>query len=213
MRASFRTLRLTSAAATASLSGAPIQSIFRLPLRLLSTETASDSDSSSVPDFDGSEHTDPPSLCPSQPNPRSDPYYRARADEALFGKKMQSPLQQEEERERATRLARSLLEAALEPPDDVAEKGDMVVREEDQMSLAVGIMGPPNAGKSSLTNFMVKFYFWLCTCFLLGISVEPKFVFSTLLCQFSSSVLFFSSLILGGNKSVCCIKKDQYNYK
>jgi GTPase len=68
---------------------------------------------------------------------------------------MQSPLQEEEERERTTRLARSLLEAALEPPDVVEEGKDMVVREEDQMSLSVGIIGAPNAGKSSMTNFMV----------------------------------------------------------
>lgn len=31
----------------------------------------------------------------------------------------------------------------------------MVVKEEDQRSLSVGIVGAPNAGKSSLTNFMV----------------------------------------------------------
>jgi GTPase len=68
---------------------------------------------------------------------------------------MQSPLQEEEERERTTRLARSLLEAALEPLDVVEEGKDMVVREEDQMSLSVGIIGAPNAGKSSMTNFMV----------------------------------------------------------
>ncbi|KAJ4792131.1 GTPase Era [Rhynchospora pubera] len=148
MRASFRALRLTSAATSSH-----IQPFFSLPLRLFSAETASDSDSPSNPDFGSSDYTLPSS--PSQPNPRLDPYYRARADEALFGKKMQSPLQEEEERERATRLARSLLEAALEPPDDVAEGEDMVVREEDQMSLSAGIIGAPNAGKSSLTNFMV----------------------------------------------------------
>ncbi|KAJ1698064.1 hypothetical protein LUZ63_006576 [Rhynchospora breviuscula] len=152
MRASFRALRLTSAA-TATATSSHIQPFFSLPLRLFSAETASDSDSPSNPDFDSSDYTLPSS--PSQSNPRLDPYYRARADEALFGKKMQSPLQEEEERERATRLARSLLEAALEPPDDVTEGEDMVVREEDQMSLSVGIIGAPNAGKSSLTNFMV----------------------------------------------------------
>lgn len=56
--------------------------------------------------------------------------------------------------ERATRLARALLEAALEPPDD-AEEENMAVKEEDQQSLSVGVIGAPNAGKSSLTNFMV----------------------------------------------------------
>ncbi|KAJ3698519.1 hypothetical protein LUZ61_002224 [Rhynchospora tenuis] len=155
MRASFRALRLTSAArgATSTATSSHIQPFFSLPLRLFSAETASDSDSPPNPDFDSSDYTLPST--PAQSNPKLDPYYRARADEALFGKKMQSPLQEEEERERATRLARSLLEAALEPPDDVAEEDDMVVREEDQMSLSVGIIGAPNAGKSSLTNFMV----------------------------------------------------------
>ncbi|XP_010460927.1 PREDICTED: GTP-binding protein ERG [Camelina sativa] len=50
-------------------------------------------------------------------------------------------------------LAKALLEAALESPDE--ELGEGEVREEDQKSLNVGIIGPPNAGKSSLTNFMV----------------------------------------------------------
>ncbi|KAF9587632.1 hypothetical protein IFM89_004464 [Coptis chinensis] len=51
-------------------------------------------------------------------------------------------------------LARALLEAALEKSDEVEEK-DMIVKEDDQKSVHVGIIGAPNAGKSSLTNFMV----------------------------------------------------------
>ncbi|XP_071719897.1 GTP-binding protein ERG-like [Rutidosis leptorrhynchoides] len=42
-------------------------------------------------------------------------------------------------------LSKTLLEAA------VAE----IVKEEDQLSLSVGIIGAPNAGKYALTNFMV----------------------------------------------------------
>lgn len=159
MRGSFQALRLTSSAAAAATTSSTIRPILSLPLRLFSAQTASDSDSPSNPDFDSSDYTLPSSPSPSQSNPRLDSYYRAKADAALFGKKMQSPLQEEVERERATRLARSLLEAALEPPDDVEEGEDMVVKEEDQMSLSVGIIGAPNAGKSSLTNFMVYFYF------------------------------------------------------
>lgn len=87
-----------------------------------------------------------------------DEAYRVRADRVLFGERNRAKklLEEEEERERATRLARALLEAALEPPDDAEEEGDMVVKEEDQKSLSVGIIGAPNAGKSSLTNFMVN---------------------------------------------------------
>ncbi|HEX9406218.1 MAG TPA: ATPase, T2SS/T4P/T4SS family, partial [Thermoanaerobaculia bacterium] len=49
----------------------------------------------------------------------------------------------------------ALLEAAMEPPDEEDDEGPGEVREEDQMSLSVGIVGAPNAGKSSLTNTMV----------------------------------------------------------
>jgi len=55
-------------------------------------------------------------------------------------------------------LAKALLEAALEAADDDEdEEEDMVVKEEDQKSLSVGIIGVPNAGKSALTNSMVGF--------------------------------------------------------
>lgn len=67
----------------------------------------------------------------------------------------QKEVEKEEDNERATILARALLEAALAPPDDVEDE-DLIVKEEDQRSLSVGIIGAPNAGKSSLTNFMVS---------------------------------------------------------
>jgi 50S ribosomal subunit-associated GTPase HflX len=68
------------------------------------------------------------------------------------------------EEQRRRLLAKALLEAALERPDE--EEGEEV-REEDQKSLSVGIIGAPNAGKSALTNFMVWFRFfffliWFC---------------------------------------------------
>lgn len=131
------------------------------------SSTDEDTDTNATrPDFDSSEFslafTPPdPSLANSyQKKPTWEESYRARADQALFGGKKGGPKQAEEEegdeeRERAARLARALLEAALEPPDDVEEE-HMVVKEEDQRSLSVGIIGAPNAGKSSLTNFMVK---------------------------------------------------------
>ncbi|CAL9076507.1 unnamed protein product [Musa textilis] len=114
-------------------------------------------------DFDSSAFS-LPTQAPTPPKtPIWDEAHRARADEVLFGKAAaQSRSQPEvvedddeaEERERATRLARALLEAALGQPDEDEEE-DMVVKEEDQRSLSVGIIGAPNAGKSCLTNFMV----------------------------------------------------------
>ena len=56
-----------------------------------------------------------------------------------------------------------MLEAALEGPDEDADH-DQEVKEEDQKSLSVGIIGAPNAGKSALTNFMVR-SFALCTLY------------------------------------------------
>ncbi|XP_038988494.1 GTP-binding protein ERG isoform X2 [Phoenix dactylifera] len=129
------------------------------------SSTDEDTDANAtLPNFDSSEFSlhftppDPSSANSYQKKPTWDETYRARANQALFGGKKADPKQAEEEgdeeRERAARLARVLLEAALEPPDDVEEE-HMVVKEEDQRSLSVGIIGAPNAGKSSLTNFMV----------------------------------------------------------
>ncbi|KAL6659040.1 hypothetical protein ACP70R_003080 [Stipagrostis hirtigluma subsp. patula] len=144
-------------------------------LRLLSSSTSSaaassDSDAAPPPaaapdaDFDSSEYALPtPGPAPSRKNPaaalrklRFDPSLRARADEALFGRDAGSELGAvgEEEEERSRDVALALLEAALEPPDE-EDEAPGEVREEDQMSLSVGIVGAPNAGKSSLTNTMV----------------------------------------------------------
>lgn len=89
---------------------------------------------------------------------RFDPSLRARAEEALFGEKnagmgVEDAVEEEQSRE----VAHALLEAAMEPPDENEEEGPGEVREEDQMSLSVGIVGAPNAGKSSLTNTAVRF--------------------------------------------------------
>ncbi|KAK3122977.1 hypothetical protein QOZ80_8AG0621420 [Eleusine coracana subsp. coracana] len=143
------------------------------PLRLLSSSTSaaasSDSDSAAAPanaDFDSAEYDLPtPGPAPSRKNPaaelkklRFDPSLRARADEALLGKKVESWLGDavtEEEAERSRDVAIALLEAAMEPLDEDEDEMPGEVREEDQMSLSVGIVGAPNAGKSSLTNTMV----------------------------------------------------------
>ncbi|XP_028787103.1 GTP-binding protein ERG-like [Neltuma alba] len=93
-----------------------------------------------------------------QQQPIWDRKYRARADELIFGKEItQGNLRFEEEEEddenRRRVLAKALLEASLEKGDS-EDEDESVVKEEDQKSLAVGIIGAPNAGKSALTNYM-----------------------------------------------------------
>ncbi|XP_062196547.1 GTP-binding protein ERG-like [Phragmites australis] len=164
-----RFLRALRPLQTLSITPAPA---VPAPLRLLSsTSAAASSDSDSVPspapaadaDFDSVDYALPtPGSAPSRNNPvaalrklRFDPSLRARADEALFSKGLDGAAVGEEEEERSRDVALALLEAALEPPDEDGDEGPGEVREEDQMSLSVGIVGAPNAGKSSLTNTMV----------------------------------------------------------
>ncbi|OVA20963.1 K Homology domain [Macleaya cordata] len=130
------------------------------------TNTTVEDDES--PAFDSSHYSFPPTLDsnPSSktlPQPTWDKSYRAKADRVISGKNTQKSISrtdEEEEKEYEERkranllLQKALLQAALEKPDDVEEE-DMIVKEEDQKSLSVGIIGAPNAGKSALTNFMV----------------------------------------------------------
>nr|CAD1840327.1 unnamed protein product [Ananas comosus var. bracteatus] len=170
MRGALRALRLaTSSSALLSrprprslLSSRLLAAAAADPQPDLPPSAAADDDadapSAASADFDSAEFSLPDdSGASSRRAPVWDEAYRVRADRVLFGERNRAKklLEEEEERERATRLARALLEAALEPPDDAGEEGDMVVKEEDQKSLSVGIIGAPNAGKSSLTNFMV----------------------------------------------------------
>ncbi|XP_020207254.1 GTP-binding protein ERG [Cajanus cajan] len=95
-----------------------------------------------------------------EPGPTWDEKYRARADRVVFGEdgpKGKLRLKEEEDERRRRALAKALLEAAVDDGDDeeAEGKGAAVVNEEDQKSLAVGIIGAPNAGKSALTNYMV----------------------------------------------------------
>ncbi|KAI4313664.1 hypothetical protein L6164_026623 [Bauhinia variegata] len=86
--------------------------------------------------------------------------YRERADEVIFGDKVPKGklrlLEIEEEKKRII-LAQALLEAAVETGDNEEDEEEVegVVKEEDQKSLSVGIIGAPNAGKSALTNYVV----------------------------------------------------------
>lgn len=62
---------------------------------------------------------------------------------------------EEEKKNKAAALAKALLEPSLDVEDEDEGVEVREVKEEDQKSLSVGVIGAPNAGKSALTNFMV----------------------------------------------------------
>jgi hypothetical protein len=115
--------------------------------------------------FDSSHYEIPISNDP--PKPTWNENNRKRVEESLFREEVDSEVKlkiKKEEYERKRRaLAKALLEAALnkeEDDNDDDEEADLgMVKEEDQKSLSVGIIGAPNAGKSALTNYMVCFFF------------------------------------------------------
>lgn len=125
--------------------------------------------SSSAADFDSRDYSLPLSSAASTSEASHrelvwDRAYRDKADRILFGgsqpvREQGNPVEEDKKEEvmdeRKRRLARALLEAALMKPDEEEEEGG-AVKEEDQRSLSVGIIGAPNAGKSSLTNYMVS---------------------------------------------------------
>ncbi|XP_075481799.1 LOW QUALITY PROTEIN: GTP-binding protein ERG-like [Primulina tabacum] len=61
----------------------------------------------------------------------------------------------EEKKNKAAAMAMALLEPCLDEQDEDEDVEVGEVKEEDQKSLSVAIIGAPNAGKSALTNFMV----------------------------------------------------------
>lgn len=125
--------------------------------------------------FDSSHFSGFSSTVAQQPQqPTWDDKYRRKADKVVFGNEKipqeeRKRLEAEEEIRRRM-LARKMLEFALESADDDVEEKPRVVREEDQKSLAVGVIGAPNAGKSSLTNYLVR----LSPCTLVNLSVQLK---------------------------------------
>ncbi|XWS55407.1 hypothetical protein CRYUN_Cryun10bG0171700 [Craigia yunnanensis] len=112
-----------------------------------STDSFFDSAHFSIPDT--------PTSSPIQPT--WDVHHRQRVERIFFNEDFRQDKFREEEEERRRRiLAKALLEAALEGPDEDADHDQhQEVKEEDQKSLSVGIIGAPNAGKSALNNFMV----------------------------------------------------------
>ncbi|KAK2399656.1 GTPase ERA, chloroplastic [Trifolium repens] len=112
--------------------------------------------------FDSSHYEIPISNDP--PKPTWNENNRKRVEESLFGDEGDSEavklkFKKEEDERKRRALAKALLEAALnkeEDDDNDDEEADLgMVKEEDQKSLSVGIIGAPNAGKSALTNYMV----------------------------------------------------------
>jgi putative protein kinase ArgK-like GTPase of G3E family len=68
--------------------------------------------------------------------------------------------EEEVEEQRRRLLAKALLKTALESPGEEEEE-DEEIGKEDQNSLLVGIIGPPNVGKFALTNFGCFYLYWL----------------------------------------------------
>lgn len=94
----------------------------------------------------------------SNEKPTWDEKYRDRVKSEVFGEDVSHfrVFQREEEKKKkAGMLSKALLEAALDDGED-ANAEEREVTEEDQKSLSVGIIGAPNAGKSALTNCMVR---------------------------------------------------------
>ncbi|RZC68761.1 hypothetical protein C5167_031944 [Papaver somniferum] len=134
-------------------------SLFRFYSAQSQSENDSIEDYELPPSFDSSDYSLPTGVvdAPSTQEPIWDKSHRSKADKVIFGKdtiQQKSILKTDESSRRAKILARALLEAGMEK-SDVEEEEDMIVKEEDQKSLSVGIIGAPNAGKSALTNFMV----------------------------------------------------------
>ncbi|XP_068658312.1 GTP-binding protein ERG [Aristolochia californica] len=149
---SFRTL--TSLSRTTQIAHSSSFNILRLfasqPQPQNPIGTIEDSDDSV---FDSSDFR-LPTASDSAPKPTWNKSYREKADRAIFGIEQEKRDEEEEKKRRANMLAKALLEASLGKADD-EEDAEMLVKEEDQQSLSVGIIGVPNAGKSALTNYMV----------------------------------------------------------
>ncbi|XP_057445103.1 GTP-binding protein ERG [Lotus japonicus] len=119
--------------------------------------------------FDSSQYEIPIVHDQTQPKPTWEGKYRDRVNTVVFDekvpkeKKLRLKKKEEEDESKRRALAKALLEAALqqnrgedeEEEEEEEEEQKGVVKEEDQKSLSVGIIGAPNAGKSALTNFMV----------------------------------------------------------
>ncbi|KAI3837360.1 hypothetical protein MKW92_007601 [Papaver armeniacum] len=135
-------------------------SLFRFYSAQSQSENDSIEDYEAPPSFDSSDYSLPTAVDdgPSTQEPIWDKSHRLKADKVIFGKdtiQQRSILKTDESSRRAKILARALLEAGMEKSDCDVEEEENIVKEEDQKSLSVGIIGAPNAGKSALTNFMV----------------------------------------------------------
>ncbi|EPS72273.1 hypothetical protein M569_02487, partial [Genlisea aurea] len=90
-----------------------------------------------------------------------DSTYRDRVNSQVFGENVSYSkifTREEEKKKKKKKKAAALAKVLLGGSTDEDEDKDIEareVKEEDQKSLSVAIIGAPNAGKSSLTNFMV----------------------------------------------------------
>ncbi|KAL8139748.1 hypothetical protein V2J09_005769 [Rumex salicifolius] len=125
--------------------------------------SASENDSDAeAPAFDSSQFNLPPQSFSKAPQSSTwDEKYRNEANKRIFGEETSAVngglrVKEEVEEERKKRaLAKALLQAAIDEVVEEDEEEVRMVKEEDQKSLTVGIIGAPNAGKSALTNYMV----------------------------------------------------------
>ncbi|XP_019150769.1 PREDICTED: GTP-binding protein ERG [Ipomoea nil] len=135
---------------------------------LPSSSSSKEEDFSSPDVFDSSEYALASDLTGnSETNtsglPTWDDKYRDEVRRRVFGEDIPQAsssrvfVKEEEKRRRAAALAKSLLEVAIGRSENegLVQKDGKLVKEEDQKSLSIGIIGAPNAGKSSLTNSMV----------------------------------------------------------
>ncbi|KAI3686937.1 hypothetical protein L1987_80627 [Smallanthus sonchifolius] len=115
--------------------------------------------------FDSS-HYELPDIAETRVESTWDEKYRWKANKTIFGEEHQqlvknknkSKMMEQEQKRRL--LSKALLEAAVAATDDDDDEDEdedesEAVKVDDQLSLSVGIIGAPNAGKSALTNFMV----------------------------------------------------------
>ncbi|KAK4759687.1 hypothetical protein SAY87_022818 [Trapa incisa] len=162
LRALSALVRIPSSAATTSFSRRLYSAQSQADLSSSTTTASSDSEAYDNDDVYDSSHFTLPGAAPDAktlPQTTWDEKYRTRADKLLFGEdttkrgSLRTSVDEEDNRQRL--LARALLEAAVEAVDHEDAEEGMTVKEEDQKSLSVGIIGAPNAGKSALTNYLV----------------------------------------------------------
>nr|GLL49780.1 GTP-binding protein ERG [Ipomoea trifida] len=149
-------------------SAQPQEADHSSPSALPSSSSSEEEEFSSSDVFDSSEYALGSDLTGNSESntsgvPTWDDKYRDEVRRRVFGEDIPQAsssrvfVKEEEKRRRAAALAKSLLEVAIGRSENEGQgqEDGRLVKEEDQKSVSVGIIGAPNAGKSSLTNSMV----------------------------------------------------------